>query len=56
MEVFIKKKVNITISDETIDQLDWLKTAYMNCGIHLPLSELIAIVVSIAYFDRLKEK
>ena len=52
----MKKKVNITISDETLDQLDRLKTEYMHCGMHIPLSQLIAMAVSTAYFDHLYKK
>lgn len=52
----MKKKVSITISDETLVKLNWLKTEYMHCGMHIPLSQLISMAISTAYFDHLNEK
>ena len=52
----MKKKINSTISDETLDKLDWLKTEYMHCCMHIPLSQLIAMAVSTAYYDHLNKK
>ena len=49
----MKNRVNITISDETLSQLNWLKTEYMHCDINIPLSQMIAMAVSIAYSDHL---
>ena len=49
----MKDKISITIADETRAQLDWIRTEYMRCPVDVPLSQMIASAISIAYFDHL---
>lgn len=46
----MKDKVSITLAPETRAQLDAIRLYYMHCPVDVPLSQMIASAISIAYY------
>lgn len=49
------EKKSISLSGETLAQLDWIKQNVLHCEVPVPLSQLIAMAIGLAYFWYMKD-
>ena len=45
----------ISLPEETFDQLEWIRAHVLHAPTSIPLSQLIQMSISIAYFHELKK-
>ena len=44
------EKKSVSLSGETLAQLDWIKQNVLHCEVPVPFSQLISMAIGLAYF------